>query len=58
VFRSAPGEATSDPPICRDEIEEMAATPVAIMPEGLLKGLSDREVRDLFTFLRSSQPPK
>ena len=28
----------------------------ALMPEGLLQGLSDQEVRDLFAYLRSSQP--
>jgi hypothetical protein len=26
------------------------------MPEGMLKGLSDQEVRDLFAYLRSTQP--
>ena len=36
----------------------MKASPVSLMPEGLLKGLPDRDVRDLFAYLRSSQPPK
>ncbi len=26
------------------------------MPEGLLKDLSDQQVRDLFAYLRSTQP--
>jgi len=26
------------------------------MPEDLLKGLTDQQVRDLFAYLRSSQP--
>jgi hypothetical protein len=26
------------------------------MPEGLLIGLKDQEIRDLFAYLRSSQP--
>jgi cytochrome c1 len=26
------------------------------MPEGLLGGLSDQELRDLFAYLRSAQP--
>ncbi|MDG2128012.1 MAG: c-type cytochrome [Fuerstiella sp.] len=40
----------------RDEIEEMIVSKVSIMPEGSLKKLSEREIRDLFAYLRSSQP--
>ena len=40
----------------RDEIEEMIVSKVSIMPEGALKTLSEQEVRDLFAYLRSSQP--
>ena len=39
-----------------DEIEEMSASKVSIMPEGTLKNLSEQEIRDLFAYLRSSQP--
>lgn len=39
-----------------DEIEEMKVTPVSVMPEGLLRGMTDEQVRDLFAYLRSSQP--
>ncbi|MGB4706840.1 MAG: PVC-type heme-binding CxxCH protein [Fuerstiella sp.] len=39
-----------------DEIEEMQVSKVSIMPEGTMKGLSDQQVRDLFAYLRSSQP--
>jgi putative membrane-bound dehydrogenase-like protein len=52
------GSEGRDVAIRRSEIEEMAAMPSSIMPEGLLKGATDREVRDLFAYLRSNQPPK
>ncbi len=42
--------------IARDKIEEMRALPQSLMPEGLLKALKDQEVRDLFGYLRSTQP--
>jgi hypothetical protein len=34
----------------------MNVTGISLMPEGLLQGLSDQEVRDLFAYLRSGQP--
>ncbi len=40
----------------RDEIEEMIVSKVSIMPEGALKNLNEQEIRDLFAYLRSSQP--
>ena len=40
----------------RDEIDEMTVSKVSIMPEGSLKKLKDQEIRDLFAYLRSSQP--
>lgn len=42
--------------IRRDEIEEMRAMPRSVMPEGTLKDLSDQQLRDLFAYLRSTQP--
>ena len=39
-----------------DEIVEMKATGVSLMPEGLLDILKDQQVRDLFAYLRSTQP--
>jgi putative heme-binding domain-containing protein len=42
--------------IARDEILEMSAVPQSLMPEGLLKPLSDQQIRDLFAYLRSTQP--
>ena len=40
----------------RDHIESMKPQPQSLMPEGLLESLSEQEVRDLFAYLRSSQP--
>ena len=42
--------------VARDEIEAIKPSTTSIMPEGLLKGLGDQEVRDLFAYLRSTQP--
>jgi putative heme-binding domain-containing protein len=47
------GQSTIVP---RDEIDEMNAVPRSIMPEGLLKDLNDQQIRDLFAYLRSTQP--
>ena len=42
--------------IARDEIDAIKTSPKSIMPEGLLKALGDQDVRDLFAYLRSTQP--
>jgi putative heme-binding domain-containing protein len=42
--------------IARDDIDAIKASPKSLMPEGLLKGLGDQDVRDLFAYLRSTQP--
>ena len=42
--------------IRRDQIDEMAAIGRSIMPEGLLKPLADQQLRDLFAYLRATQP--
>ena len=55
VLRSSEGRDVIVP---RDQLEEMKPSPTSIMPEGLLKGLSDNETRDLFAYLRSTQPPE
>jgi len=39
-----------------DDIEDMFVSKTSIMPEGTLKTLTDEQVRDLFAYLRSSQP--
>ncbi len=40
----------------RDRIESLKPQPQSLMPEGLLDELSEQQVRDLFAYLRSSQP--
>ncbi len=40
----------------RDRIESMKPQPQSLMPEGLLDNLSEQQIRDLFAYLRSSQP--
>ena len=43
--------------IARDDIDgEMLPTPQSIMPEGLLRGYTDQQLRDLFGYLRMTQP--
>ncbi|HQZ67064.1 MAG TPA: hypothetical protein PLY87_18360, partial [Planctomycetaceae bacterium] len=40
----------------KDDIEEMRVIPQSVMPEGSLKLLNDQQIRDLFAYLRASQP--
>lgn len=42
--------------IARKDVEKMGASGVSLMPEGLLETMSGQQVRDLFAYLRSSQP--
>ena len=42
--------------IRRGEIETMETLEVSLMPEGLLTGLDEDDIRDLFLYLRQSQP--
>ncbi len=43
--------------IARDDIDgEMLPTPQSIMPEGLLRDYTDQQLRDLFGYLRMTQP--
>jgi putative membrane-bound dehydrogenase-like protein len=42
--------------IARAKIEDMAASPVSLMPEGQLKELREQQVRDLFAYLMSKGP--
>ena len=53
VLRSNDGQRTV---INRNDIDEMQAIPRSIMPEGILKTLKDQEIRDLFAYLRATQP--
>jgi putative heme-binding domain-containing protein len=40
-----------------DQIKAKKVSPKSLMPEGLLDGLSDQELKDLFAFLKSTTPP-
>jgi putative membrane-bound dehydrogenase-like protein len=42
--------------LARDKVEEMAPSPVSIMPEKLLDTFSDQELRDLFCYLQGEGP--
>ena len=53
VLKGADGQRLIIP---RDDIEEMQAIRTSIMPEGILKPLNDQQLRDLFAYLRSTQP--
>lgn len=53
VLRGSDGKEVTLP---RAQIEEIGPSRISIMPEGLLKTLSEQQVRDLFAYLRSSQP--
>ena len=50
------GDDGRDITLRRDEIDDMKPSPASLMPEGLLKDLNDQQIRDLFAYLRSSQP--
>jgi putative heme-binding domain-containing protein len=53
VLRTPDGQTV---PLPRAEIVEMKPTGSSLMPEGLLGGMTDQQVRDLFAYLRSTQP--
>jgi putative membrane-bound dehydrogenase-like protein len=42
--------------LARTEVQEMKAAGVSLMPEGLLDALDEKQVRDLFAYLRITQP--
>ena len=43
-------------PLARADVQEMKAAGVSLMPEGLLDALTEQQVRDLFAYLRITQP--
>jgi putative heme-binding domain-containing protein len=53
MLRGFDGNEISIP---RAEVREAKPTGVSLMPEGLLQGLSDQEIRDFFAYLRIPQP--
>jgi putative heme-binding domain-containing protein len=42
--------------LSREAIDEMEPSPLSVMPEALLNGLDQQQIRDLFAYLRSRQP--
>ena len=52
-LRTADGRTV---PVPREDIDEATMSAVSIMPTGLLRGLDDQQVRDLFAYLRATQP--
>lgn len=53
VLRGADGQNIS---IAQNQIDEMLPQRKSLMPEGVLKDLTDQQVCDLFAYLRSTQP--
>jgi putative heme-binding domain-containing protein len=53
VVRGADGQNVS---LARSDVEDMRASPQSLMPEGQLNELSEQQIRDLFAYLRSTQP--
>jgi putative heme-binding domain-containing protein len=53
VMRGLDGENVV---LAQEEIEELVPVGRSLMPDGLLDDLSDQQIRDLFQFLRRSQP--
>jgi putative heme-binding domain-containing protein len=53
VLRGIDGENLTLP---QDQIEEMKPAGLSLMPEGLLDSFNEQQVRDLFAYLRSTQP--
>ncbi|HQU43160.1 MAG TPA: c-type cytochrome, partial [Pirellulales bacterium] len=53
VLRGADGQNVS---LVQSEIEEMLPQRKSLMPEGVLAKMTEQDVRDLFAYLRSTQP--
>ncbi len=54
ALRDAAGQTHT---IARDRIAKQEPLPASLMPEGLLAGLTDQEVRDFLAYIRSTTPP-
>lgn len=55
ILRGVDGQSHSIP---TEDIEEISASKQSLMPAGLLDSLTDDEIRDLFSYLVSTTPPK
>ena len=49
-------KAGEDIRVERKDVESLAPVGRSLMPDGLLQGMSDQQVRDFFAYLRISQP--
>ena len=49
-------KAGEDVRIERKDVDEIAPVGRSLMPDGLLQGLDDQQIRDFFAYLRISQP--
>ena len=53
VLRGLDGQNVS---VARRDVRELRAATASLMPDGILAGLSDQELRDFFAYLRIPQP--
>jgi putative heme-binding domain-containing protein len=53
VLRGLDGESTV---VKKEEMVKTRAAGASLMPEGLLDGMEEQQIRDLFAYLRSTQP--
>jgi putative heme-binding domain-containing protein len=53
VLRELNGENVT---LRAEEIQELQPVGRSLMPEGLVEGMTDQELRDFFAYLRISQP--
>ncbi len=53
VLRGVDGQNIS---LAQSEIEELLPQRKSLMPEGILRDFTEQQVRDLFAYLRSTQP--
>jgi putative membrane-bound dehydrogenase-like protein len=53
VLRGADGQNVS---LARDDVEDLRASRQSLMPDGQLNAMSEQQIRDLFAYLRSTQP--
>jgi putative membrane-bound dehydrogenase-like protein len=53
VLRTADGQTIT---LAQDDLEELRAIPRSVMPEGALDKFDAQQIRDLFAYLRATQP--
>ena len=53
VLRGVDGSNTT---LAREDIEDLSPVGRSLMPPGLLSGLDDQQLRDLFAYLKIPQP--